>query len=118
MHVVDLAQKLATFSDHWGPRAVAELNDYEIKVVKVLGDFVWHQHETTDELFLVLKGELNIDLRDRTVTVGPGQLFVVPKGVEHRPHASAEVELVLIEPRGVVNTGNAGGQLTAPRRTA
>ena len=86
MNVVSLGQKLATFSDHWAPRTIAELNDYEIKVVKVLGDFVWHRHETTDELFLLLKGTLQIDLRDRTVSLGPGELFVVPKGVEHRPH--------------------------------
>ena len=118
MSVVSLAQKLATFSQHWAPRTVAELNDYEVKVVKVLGDFVWHQHETTDELFLVLKGTLEIDLRDRTVSIGPGELFVVPKGVEHRPHSAEEVEMVLIEPRGVINTGDAGGPLTAPRRTA
>ncbi len=118
MNVVNLAEKLASFTDHWGPRVVASLNDYEVKVVKVLGDFVWHQHEHTDELFLVLKGELVIELRDRQVTLRPGELFVVPKGVEHRPRARAEVEMVLFEPAGVVNTGTAApGPLTAPRRT-
>lgn len=117
MPVVDLAQKLTTFTDHWAPRTIAELNDYEVKVVKVKGDFVWHQHETTDELFLVIRGQLHIELRDGAVTLTPGQLYVVPKGVEHRPHADDEVEMLLIEPRGIVNTGNAGGPLTAPRRT-
>jgi mannose-6-phosphate isomerase-like protein (cupin superfamily) len=111
--VVDLAEKLSLFSEHWSPKRVAELNDYEVKVVRIKGDFVWHTHEDTDELFLVVDGELTIRLRDRDVVLGPGQLFVVPRGVEHCPRADEEVTAVLIEPTGVVNTGDAGGPLTA-----
>ena len=118
MHKINLASKLAQVAEHWSPRIVAELNGQHVKLVKFAGEFVWHQHEMTDELFLVLKGTLQIDLRDRTVILGPGELFVVPRGVEHRPHSAEEVEMVLIEPRGVINTGDAGGPLTAPRRTA
>jgi len=115
--VVRLADALASFGDHWAPRVVATLNDYEVKVVKAKGDFVWHSHADTDELFLVVKGRLQIALRDRVLELGPGELFVVPRGVEHRPSALEEVELLLLEPRGVVNTGEAGGPLTAVRRT-
>jgi mannose-6-phosphate isomerase-like protein (cupin superfamily) len=112
-NAVDVAEKLALFSEHWSPKVVARLNDYEIKVVKIRGEFVWHTHDETDELFLVVKGELTIRLRDGDVTLGPGQLFVVPRGVEHCPIADGEVHAVLIEPVGVVNTGSAGGPLTA-----
>ena len=111
--VVDLAEKLALVTEHWSPRTVARLNDYDVKVVKVEGQFVWHSHADTDELFLVLAGELTIRLRDGDVRLGPGQLHVVPRGVEHCPVAEAEVHAVLVEPRGVVNTGDAGGPLTA-----
>jgi mannose-6-phosphate isomerase-like protein (cupin superfamily) len=111
--VVDLAAKLAQFSDHWSPKVVARMNDYEIKVVKVRGEFTWHTHEDTDELFLVVDGRLTIQLRDGDVTLGPGQLYVVPKGVEHCPIAEGEVSALLIEPAGVVNTGDAGGAQTA-----
>lgn len=112
-HAVDLAEKLSTFSEHWSPKVVAHLNDYQIKVVKIMGEFVWHTHEDTDELFLVIDGELTIQLRDGDVHLRPGQLFVVPRGVEHCPVADGEVHAVLIEPAGVINTGNAGGPLTA-----
>ena len=114
--VVDLADKLSLFSEHWSPKVVARLNDYEIKVVKVKGEFVWHDHADTDELFLVLEGRLTIQLRDpgeRSVTLGPGQLYVVPRGVEHRPVAEGDVAAMLIEPAGTVNTGATGGDLTA-----
>jgi mannose-6-phosphate isomerase-like protein (cupin superfamily) len=117
MTKVSLAEKLALFGDHWAPRTVATLNDYEIKVVKVQGDFVWHSHAGTDELFLIVKGKLRIDFRDRAVELSAGELYVVPKGVEHKPFASEECEMLLIEPRGVVNTGEAGGNLTAQPRT-
>jgi mannose-6-phosphate isomerase-like protein (cupin superfamily) len=110
---IDLAEKLSRFSEHWSPKVVARLNDYEIKVVKVQGEFVWHRHEDTDKLFLVVDGELVIQLRDGDVVVGPGQLYVVPRGVEHCPRADGEVHALLIEPAGVVNTGSAGGELTA-----
>lgn len=110
---VDLGEKLSAFSEQWSPKVVARLNDYEIKVVKLQGEFVWHTHDDTDELFLVLDGELRIQLRDGDVTLRPGQLYVVPRGVEHCPIADGEVRAVLIEPAGVVNTGSAGGPLTA-----
>ena len=111
--VVDLAEKLALVSEHWSPKVVAQLNDYEVKVVRITGDFVWHTHDDTDELFLVVDGELTVQFRDRDVVLGPGQLVVVPRGVEHCPRADGEVTAVLIEPHGVVNTGDAGGPLTA-----
>lgn len=111
--VVRLAEKLAKMSEHWSPRVVAELNDYQIKLVKVSGEFVWHDHRDTDELFLVLEGSLRIDMRDRSVQLNAGELFVVPRGVEHRPVAREECHVLLIEPRGVVNTGEAGGALQA-----
>ena len=115
--VVDLRDKLSLFSEHWSPKVVATLNDYEVKVVKVKGEFVWHSHADTDELFLVVDGSLTIRLPDGEVTLGPGQLFVVPRGVEHCPVAAEEASLVLIEPTGVVNTGEAGGDLTATHDT-
>ena len=110
--VVNLGDKLALFSEHWSPKVVARLNDYEIKVVKVQGEFVWHSHEDTDELFLVIDGRLTIQLRDGDVTIGPGELYVVPRGVEHCPITEGEVSALLIEPVGVVNTGDVGGELT------
>jgi mannose-6-phosphate isomerase-like protein (cupin superfamily) len=113
--VINFADKLKLIDDHWSPRVVAEMNDYQFKVVKVQGEFVWHDHPDTDETFIVLDGELTIELRDGPVTLGPGEMYVVPKGVEHRPVAPAEVQMLLIEPRGVTNTGDAGGELTAER---
>lgn len=110
---VNLAEKLAGFSAHWSPRIVATINDYELKVVKLQGDFTWHDHPDTDEVFLVLKGSMQIEMRDRTVTLNEGELFVVPKGIEHCPHATQECHVLLIEPAGLVNTGDAGGELTA-----
>ena len=111
--MVNLGEKLALFSEHWSPKVVARLNDYEIKVVKLQGEFVWHSHADTDELFLVIDGRLTIQLRDGDVTLGPGEMYVVPQGVEHCPIAEGEVSAMLIEPVGVVNTGDAGGELTA-----
>ncbi len=110
---VDLAEKLSLFSEFWSPKVVARLNDYQVKVVKVKGEFVWHSHDDTDELFVVVAGDLRIQLRDGDVRLGPGQLFVVPRGVEHCPIAEGEVHALLIEPIGVVNTGDAGGGMTA-----
>ncbi len=111
--VVDLASKFELFAEHWSPKLVAQLNDYDVKLVRILGEFVWHSHDDTDELFLVLSGELTIQMRDRDVVLGPGQLYVMPRGVEHCPRADVEVKALLLEPHGVVNTGNAGGALTA-----
>ena len=113
---IDLAEKLSTFSEHWSPRTVTQFNDCDVMVVKVKGEFVWHQHDDTDDFFLVLKGVLDIELRDRTIRLGPGQMYVVPKGVEHRPVAREEVHLLLIEPSGTPNTGDAA--TAAPRKTA
>lgn len=113
---VSLAQKLSTFHEHWSPRTVATFNDNDVMVVKVKGEFTWHKHDDTDDFFLVLKGLLDIELRDRTVTLGPGELFVVPKSVEHRPVAREEVHLLLIEPTGTPNTGDKA--TAAPRKLA
>ncbi len=110
---INLAQKLALFTEQWQPRVIAEMNDYQFKLSRLEGDFIWHDHKDTDETFLVLEGDLRIDFRDGAVHIGPGELFVVPRGVEHKPYAEHEVKLLLIEPRGVVSTGDAGGERTA-----
>ena len=110
---IDLRAKLARVATPWTPRVVAELNDYQVKVVKLAGDFVWHRHDDTDELFIVLHGEMEVGFRDRDVTVREGEMIVVPRGVEHITRARAECHALIIEPRGVVNTGDAGGALTA-----
>ena len=107
LNAVKLAEKLTGFSDHWSPRTIASYNDNDVMVVKVQGEFVWHRHDDTDDFFLVLSGQLDIQMRDRTVTLGPGELFVVPKGVEHCPRAREETHLLLIEPKGTPNTGDA-----------
>ena len=103
---VNLAEKLSQFTEHWSPKIVSSFNGHDIMVVKVKGEFNWHSHADTDDLFLVLKGNLIIELRDEVVNLGPGELYVVPKGVEHRPVAEEEVELLLIEPEGTPNTGD------------
>ena len=113
---IDLSEKLSTFSEHWSPRTVTQFNDCDVMVVKVKGEFVWHKHDDTDDFFLVLKGVLDIQLRDRTITLGPGQMYIVPKGVEHRPVAREEVHLLLIEPTGTPNTGDVA--TAALRKTA
>jgi mannose-6-phosphate isomerase-like protein (cupin superfamily) len=110
---INLQQKFALFSDHWQPRVIAEMNEYQFKVVKLQGDFIWHSHQDTDETFLVIEGELRIDFRDGFVRIGPGEMFIVPRGVEHKPYAEHEVKLMLIEPRGVLNTGHESGERTA-----
>jgi mannose-6-phosphate isomerase-like protein (cupin superfamily) len=112
---INIASKLATFDQHWSPRTVALFNGHDVMVVKVDGEFVWHKHDDTDDFFYVLKGELDIELRDSTVTLRPGEMYIVPKGVEHRPVArQGEVHLLLIEPSGTPNTGDAA---TAAKRT-
>ena len=113
---IDLSEKLSTFSEHFSPRTLTQFNNCDVMVVKLKGEFIWHKHDDTDDFFLVLKGMLDIELRDRTITLGPGQMYVVPKGVEHRPVAGEEVHLLLIEPTGTPNTGDAA--TAAPRRTA
>jgi mannose-6-phosphate isomerase-like protein (cupin superfamily) len=111
---VNLAAKLQQFHDHWKPRTVAQLNGHDVMVVKVEGEFVWHKHDDTDDFFLVLDGELHVRLRDRTVVLGPGELFVVPRGVEHQPYAEREASILLIEPTGTPDTGDAA--TAAPRQ--
>ena len=115
MNTVNLEGKLAQFSERWAPRTIAQFNGHDIMVVKARGEFVWHSHHDTDDFFLVLKGRLKIELRDRTVELGPGELFIVPKGVEHRPVAEEEVHMLLIEPAGTPNTGDP--KTAAARRT-
>lgn len=110
---INFAEKFEKFSDHWAPRVIAELNDYQFKLVKVQGEFVWHQHDHTDEAFIVIEGSAVIEFRDGSVELAAGEMYVVPKGVEHRPVASSECKMLVIEPSGVVNTGDAGGALTA-----
>jgi len=110
---VNLAEKFALFSEYWTPKIIAELNDYQIKIVKVEGDFVWHDHSDTDEFFFVIEGTLFIEFENETMELNTGELHVVPKGVQHRPYALEECKVMLIEPRGVVNTGEAESNLTA-----
>ena len=109
---VNLAEALSRFEDRFSPRIVGYLNDYKLQLVKIEGEFVWHSHPETDDFFLVLEGDLTIQLRDRDVRLGPGELFVVPRGVEHCPRAEQETHVLLIEPRDTLNTGDAGGELT------
>lgn len=114
--VRNLKTALSAISEHWQPHRLTSVNDYDVKVVKLQGEFVWHTHPDTDELFLVVQGELTIQLRDRDVVLGPNDVFVVPKGVEHCPKADQEVHAILFEPQGTVNTGDAGGDRTSALR--
>ncbi len=116
MKALNLAEKLATFDEHWAPRVVGQFNGHDLLVVKVKGEFVWHSHPDTDDFFLVLKGRIAITLRDGEVSLGPGELFVVPRGIEHRPRAEEEAELLLIERAGTPNTGDV--KTAAARREA
>ncbi|HHX6945044.1 TPA: cupin domain-containing protein [Pseudomonas aeruginosa] len=110
---INFAAKLALFDDRWQPRVIAQMNDYQFKLVKIEGDFVWHSHADTDETFIVLAGRLRIDFRDGAVHLGPGEMYVVPRSVEHKPFAEGEVRMLLVEPCGVRNTGDQGGERTA-----
>jgi mannose-6-phosphate isomerase-like protein (cupin superfamily) len=110
---INLDQKLSKFSEHWTPKVIAEINDYQFKLAKIAGEFVWHSHVDTDEVFLVVEGQMIIEFRDGRVELSAGEMFVVPKGVEHKPHAVTECKIMLIEPRGVVNTGAESGNYTA-----
>jgi mannose-6-phosphate isomerase-like protein (cupin superfamily) len=110
---INFEKKFELFDELWKPKTIAEMNDYQFKVVRLHGDFIWHNHNTTDETFIVLEGVLRIYFRDGAVNVATGEMFVVPKGVEHKPHAENAVKLLLIEPRGVLNTGQEGGERTA-----
>ena len=110
---INLNKKFATFSKHWSPRIIAQMNDYHFKLVKMKGDFVWHSHKDTDEVFIVLDGEMSVEFRDGKVDLKAGEMFVVPKGVEHKPCAEQECKIMLVEPAGTVNTGSTGGEMTA-----
>ncbi|HYI11117.1 MAG TPA: cupin domain-containing protein [Thermoanaerobaculia bacterium] len=110
---VSFDEKFTKFAEHFQPKVIAQMNDYQFKLARVEGDFVWHSHDDTDEAFIVIEGELRIDFRDGAVHLRAGEMFVVPKGKEHKPFASSECKIMLIEPAGVVNTGEAGGELTA-----
>jgi len=112
-NAINLKNKLTKFSDQWSPKVIAEMNDYQFKLVKLKGEFVWHSHPDTDEVFMVLEGRLDIEFRDGKVTLNKGEMYVVKKGVEHKPVAHEECHAMLIEPRGVVNTGGAKSELTA-----
>ena len=113
MKKINLKEKLSKFSDHWSPKIIAEMNDYQFKLVKIKGDFVWHNHADTDEAFIVVEGKMKIEFENETVVLNEGEMYVVPKGIEHRPCAETECKIMLVEPRGVVNTGNTEGDLTA-----
>ncbi len=110
---LNFEHKLDLLCEQWSPRVIAEMNDYQFKIVKIQGDFIWHDHEDTDETFIVLEGNLRIDFGDGHVELNKGEMYVVPRGLEHKPYAEHEAKLLLIEPRGVVNTGDKGGELTA-----
>ena len=110
---LNFEEKLSLFDEQWAPKVIAEMNEYQFKIVKIEGDFVWHDHKDTDETFIVLEGNLRIDFRDGHVNLAKGEMYVVPKGVEHKPFAEKEVKMLLIEPRGVLNTGHEGGERTA-----
>ncbi len=103
---INFEDKLSLFSEQWSPKVIAEMNDYQFKIVKIEGDFVWHEHKDTDETFIVLEGDLRIDFRDGYVNLSAGEMYVVPKGVEHKPYAEKEVKMLLIEPHGILNTGD------------
>ena len=109
---INLKETCSKLTKHWSPRIIAEMNDYQFKLAKVKGEFVWHDHKHTDETFIVLEGEMTLKFRDEEVDLSAGELYVVPKGTEHKPYAQNECKILIIEPRGVVNTGDAGGDLT------
>ena len=113
MEKINLKEKLSKFSDHWSPKVIAEMNDYQFKLVKIQGEFIWHNHDDTDETFIVIEGEMKIEFENETLELNEGDMFVVPKGVEHKPWAENECKVMIIEPRGVLNTGNSKGDLTA-----
>jgi mannose-6-phosphate isomerase-like protein (cupin superfamily) len=111
---INFEEKLNLINEHWIPKIIAQMNDYQLKLVKIQGDFTWHSHHETDEVFIVLQGSMQIDFRDGVVKLRPGEMFVVSKGVDHKPFAENECSLLLVEPLGTVNTGDAGGNMTAP----
>jgi len=113
LKAININDKLNKFSDLWSPRIIAEMNDYQFKLAKVKGEFVWHTHKETDETFIVLNGELFIEFRDKKIKLNKGELYIVPKGVEHKPYAKNECHIMLIEPKGIINTGDKSSKLTS-----
>ena len=111
--VINLQDKFAKFSEHWTPKVIAEMNDYQFKLVKIEGEFVWHNHSDTDEVFIVVEGKMKIEFELETIELNQGEMYVVPKGVQHKPYAEQECKVMLVEPKGVVNTGENSGDLTA-----
>ena len=114
---INLKEKFSKFTEYWSPKIIAEMNDYQFKVVKIKGEFTWHDHKDTDETFLVIEGEMTIKLRDNDIKLSKGEMYVVPKGFKHKPYAEKECKILIIEPKGVINTGDAGGDLTVKKET-
>jgi mannose-6-phosphate isomerase-like protein (cupin superfamily) len=111
---INFKSKFDKFHEQWSPKIIAEMNDYQFKLVKIKNDFVWHQHDDTDEVFIVIEGKISIEFENETIEINAGEMIVVPKGKKHRPFAKKEAKIMLVEPRGVVNTGNTESELTAP----
>ena len=114
---IDIIQKLEKFKDQWSPKVVAEMNDYQVKLAKISGEFIWHKHDDTDEAFIVIEGKMFIELRNETIEINEGEMIVIPKGTEHKPFSKKETKVMIIEPKGVTNTGNKRDKLTAPNNT-
>ena len=110
---INIKEKMSKFSDYWSPKVIAEMNDYQFKLVKIKDDFDWHSHKDTDEVFIVINGNMRIDFRDQSVELSKGEMLVVPKGVDHKPYSDEECEVMIVEPRGVVNTGDVNSKMTA-----
>ena len=110
---ININQKLSTFSEHWKPKIIAQMNDYHFKLVKLQGEFIWHKHDDTDEIFIVIDGEMSISFKNGPIVLKSGEMIVVPKGIEHKPSAKNECKVMLVEPAGTINTGDAGGEMTA-----
>jgi|TARA_Y100000994_G_scaffold249606_1_gene262524 mannose-6-phosphate isomerase-like protein (cupin superfamily) len=109
---INFKNKFSKFNQHWSPRVIAEMNDYQFKIAKIKGEFIWHHHSETDETFIVIEGNMLMKLRDQVIKLHEGEMFIVRKGIEHKPCAEQECKILVIEPKGVINTGNAGGELT------
>ena len=109
---INIKEKFLKFSEHWSPKVIAELNDYQFKLAKIKGEFIWHKHDETDEVFIIMEGKMIIEFRDKKVELMEGDMYVVPKGVDHRPYSKNECKIMLVEPKGVVNTGNSISELT------
>jgi mannose-6-phosphate isomerase-like protein (cupin superfamily) len=114
MKKINLKSKFNKFNDRWSPKIIAEMNDYQFKLVKIKNDFVWHKHDDTDEVFIVVEGKIHIEFEDKTIEINEGEMIVVPKGTKHKPYAIEEAKIMLVEPSGIINTGDNQGHLTAP----